>query len=156
MLKALGSFLFPLPFGFKGHWLFALAFWFKELLAFSACFFFFFIFCHFFSFFRRLCVFHCFFLLQESILWFFKLSITFLFFHHSFKSQHSWTTNSKDICTVQAYNQKSKVLPPHQNNYINCYKIWNSCNSSLFQLRTFFIQERWWIHRTFITLRHRH
>ena len=28
MLKALGSFLLPLPFGFKGYWLFALASWF--------------------------------------------------------------------------------------------------------------------------------
>ena len=38
-----------LSFNLKGYWLFTLAFWFKELLAFSACFFFFFIFCLFFS-----------------------------------------------------------------------------------------------------------
>ncbi|QHN92622.1 uncharacterized protein DS421_17g585380 [Arachis hypogaea] len=59
MLKALDPFYFTL------------AFWFKGLLAFSACFFFFFLFFFsqiFFSPYFFLQAFHCFFLLQEPIL----------------------------------------------------------------------------------------
>ncbi|QHO02558.1 uncharacterized protein DS421_13g424800 [Arachis hypogaea] len=62
MLKALDPFLSPLPFGLKGYWLFLLAFLF---LSFSFLSLFFFA-SLLFPFFLQ--AFHCFFLLQESIL----------------------------------------------------------------------------------------
>ena len=73
VLRVIGFLLLPL--GFKSFWLFLLAFsfsfYFFSPISFSASF--------------VLC---CFFLLQESFLWFFRLSNNMSPSHHSFKSQH--------------------------------------------------------------------
>ena len=105
-----------IPLGPPIHWcskpwilFITIAFWFKWLLAFSFSFFFF----------SPNIFFHCFFLLQESFLWFFRLSITCLMFiilsraniFNSLKQQIQ-----KTYALFKHSFRRQKALPPHLTN----------------------------------------